>query len=194
MRKLRLLFVVIGIALLSFPPATLAQSQAAPLKNQTVVAMVKGGLPESVVLGTIRSSATQFDVSPAALAGLKQNGVTQKVIDAMVSAEGRKQAVATASARASSTGAGPAPAAAVLPPQPYVLFVQDGAKSPLTTAQAQVASVKSNRKELGALAADGALATALQATVQGTVSRSASDLGASAASSLAGFSRDARPP
>ncbi len=187
MPKPRSLFILIVSALLcSIAAPAQSPSREAPLKNQTVVAMVKGGLPEGVVVGTIQSSATQFDVSPAALAELKKAGLGQKVIDAMVAAEGRKQAAAAAP-RAREIGApGQPPSAAAMPPQPYVLLVQDKAKSALTTTQAQVAMVKSNKKDLGALAADGALAQALQATIQGAMGRAASDLGASAASSLGG--------
>lgn len=184
MTKPRTLFILMLSVMVCMAVAH-AQSKSAPLKNQTVVAMVKGGLPESVIVGTIHSSATQFDVSPAAQAELKKAGVSQKVIEAMLAAEGRKQAAAapTRTVGVSATGK---PATTVLPPQPYVLLVQDKAKSPLSAAQAQIATVKSNKKELKALAADGALAQALHTATQQAVRRTAGDLGASAASSLGG--------
>jgi hypothetical protein len=59
------------------------------LTNDSVIGLVKGGLPESVVIQKIRSTAAterKFDTSTDGLIKLKKAGVPDKVIEAMVSA------------------------------------------------------------------------------------------------------------
>jgi hypothetical protein len=78
------------------------------LTNESIVAMLKGGLSEAVVLARIRSGPANFDTSTNSLLALKKAGVSDKVIEAMVSAP--KSAPAAAAAPA------PAPAPAAAPP------------------------------------------------------------------------------
>ena len=54
------------------------------LTNDAVVAMVKAGLGDEVVVGKIRISQNQFDLSTQALLRLKEDGVSPAVIKAMV--------------------------------------------------------------------------------------------------------------
>lgn len=65
------------------------------LTNDDVVKLVKGGLPESVIVQKIRASERKFDTSADGLIKLKNAGVPDKVIEAMVA---------------------PAPATAAVPP------------------------------------------------------------------------------
>ena len=62
-----------------------------PLTNADVIGMVKAGLAEStIVLAIQRGGATDFDTSPKALISLKDQGVPQKVLDAMLTAGSEK--------------------------------------------------------------------------------------------------------
>lgn len=54
------------------------------LTNDAVVAMVKAGLGDEVVVGKIKISQNQFDLSTQALLRLKEDGVSPAVIKAMV--------------------------------------------------------------------------------------------------------------
>lgn len=54
------------------------------LTNKDILVMVKAGLTSDVILAKIRSSATNFDTTPAALAELKAASVPDAIILAMV--------------------------------------------------------------------------------------------------------------
>ena len=82
------------------------------LTNDSVTSMVKGGLSEAVVLARIRSSPANFDTSTSSLLALKKAGVSDKVIEAMVTAP-RSGAAA---APAAPTPAAPPAATSVPPP------------------------------------------------------------------------------
>lgn len=57
------------------------------LTNDAVAAMAKAGLGASVIVAKIRSSPSDFDVSVDALIRLKQDGVDDEVINAMIEAD-----------------------------------------------------------------------------------------------------------
>jgi hypothetical protein len=63
------------------PPPSAAQTG---LTNQTVIKMTKAGLEDSIILQTIRSRPTLFATGPDDLIALKDAGVSQPVIAAMV--------------------------------------------------------------------------------------------------------------
>ncbi|MGZ4732300.1 MAG: hypothetical protein ACXVZH_09170 [Terriglobales bacterium] len=69
-----------------------------PLSNADVVKMVKGGLQESTILSVIATTDCDFDVSVDGLLALKEAGVSDKVMDAMLAAAARKRAPAAAPA------------------------------------------------------------------------------------------------
>jgi hypothetical protein len=58
------------------------------LTNDSVIAMKKAGLSESVILAKIRSGQSKFDVSTSALVSLKQAGLSDAIIEAMLGAGG----------------------------------------------------------------------------------------------------------
>src|ERR1051326_8271249 len=58
-----------------------------PMTNDDVVSMVKAGLPEDIVIGAIGAQQTSFDNSAAALVELTKQGVSTKIISAMVAAK-----------------------------------------------------------------------------------------------------------
>jgi len=78
-----------------------AQSTPKPLTNDDVIAMVEGGLAESTVINAIAAQDTHFDVSAAALLKLKQQGVSPKIMDAMLSASTKPRDSAPAPAAGS---------------------------------------------------------------------------------------------
>jgi hypothetical protein len=63
--------------------AALGNGQTA-LTNDAVVKMVKAGLGDDIVIGTIRSQTAQFVTSPDDLIALKKAGVSDKIIAAMM--------------------------------------------------------------------------------------------------------------
>jgi hypothetical protein len=90
-----LLLIVTGVS---------AQQKNPALANGDILTMVKGGLQETTVLNAIAANETDFDVSAKALLDLKQAGISDKIIDAMLAAEAKKRNTASpASASASPT-------------------------------------------------------------------------------------------
>src|SRR5918911_1260779 len=59
---------------------------ATPLGNQEIIRMVQAGFTPETILFTIKSSASNFVTTPAALQQLKEEGVPDAVILAMVMA------------------------------------------------------------------------------------------------------------
>jgi hypothetical protein len=59
------------------------------LTNDAVIAMVKAGLSESLVVTKIVATTTNFDLRADTLAGLKAAGVPERIIEAMVVHNGR---------------------------------------------------------------------------------------------------------
>ena len=80
------LLIVAGVA---------AQQKNPALTNDDILTMVKGGLQETTVLNAIAANETDFDVSAKALLDLKQAGISDKIIDAMLAAETKKRSGAT---------------------------------------------------------------------------------------------------
>jgi outer membrane lipoprotein SlyB len=76
---------------------------AAPMTNDDVIKMVKGGLGEATVLQAIGAADPAFDTSPDGLVKLKQGGVSDKIIQQII-------------ARKSPAAAAPAPTAAPAAP------------------------------------------------------------------------------
>jgi hypothetical protein len=80
----RIIFVV--SLMFSLSPVALAQSkQADPaLTNAAVVKLAKAGFKEKTIISIISSRIPNFDLSPDRMIDLKRNGVTEKVILAML--------------------------------------------------------------------------------------------------------------
>jgi hypothetical protein len=79
------------------------QSTKKPLTNTDVMDMVHAGLAESTIILSIKNSGTNFDTSPQALIELKKSGVSQSVMDAMLSAGNASPGTATGSSSAAAT-------------------------------------------------------------------------------------------
>ena len=63
-----------------------AAAQPRPLVNADIVKMVKAGLDENTIVLAIRNKPSSFETSPEDLIRLKQQGVTQAVLKAMLNA------------------------------------------------------------------------------------------------------------
>lgn len=57
------------------------------IDNQSVIKMLKAGLSEEVVIGKIKTSKTGFDLTTDGLITLKENGVNNNVIEAMMQSQ-----------------------------------------------------------------------------------------------------------
>jgi hypothetical protein len=86
----------------------LAAQQA--LNNDSVIKMVKAGLTDDAIVATINANPGAYDASPDGLIALKQAGVSNKIIDAIV-------AKSTASAPDSAEPSAPHPPEPPPPPQ-----------------------------------------------------------------------------
>lgn len=70
---------------LAFALGTPFAANAAPMTNDDVIKLVRGGLGESTVIQAIDASAPAFDTSPDGLIRLKQGGVSDTVIQRILS-------------------------------------------------------------------------------------------------------------
>ncbi|HEV2765100.1 MAG TPA: hypothetical protein VGV38_19110, partial [Pyrinomonadaceae bacterium] len=59
-----------------------------PLTNSAVIKLVRAGFSEKTVIAIVRTRPARFDLSPDRLIELKKNGVTEKVILAMLARDG----------------------------------------------------------------------------------------------------------
>lgn len=91
--------VLVAAVCLSVPASSSLAQEV--LTNDSVIQMVKAGLPEAVVVAKIKSTATKFDLKTDSLVNLKKAGVSDKVLEAMVAA----------GSGSPTTGAMPAPPA-----------------------------------------------------------------------------------
>jgi len=82
--KLTLLVLCLTVASVTF-----AQTEK-PLTNGDVLTMTKQGFAPGLIVKAIQTSGTSFDVSAEALVELKNAGVDQSVMEAMLAAHGAK--------------------------------------------------------------------------------------------------------
>lgn len=119
-------------------PAPSAGNAAAPeppvdgagIGNRDIVEMVEAQFSEATIRAAIAANAASFDVSPQALVALKQAGVPEQVIEAMLVAEAAKKGAASASAPAADVATAVAgdppgvPATPELPPETIAALTQ----------------------------------------------------------------------
>jgi hypothetical protein len=84
-------------------PAALAQTQTA-LTNADIVNLTKQGLDPALIVKEVQSSGTNFDTAPQSLIDLKNAGVDNAVIDAMLSAQAQKPTVSIEAVRGAASG------------------------------------------------------------------------------------------
>jgi len=85
--------------------AVLAAQQA--MNNDAVIKMVKAGLSDDIIVGSISSQPGQYDTSADGLIALKTAGASDKVVAAMISKASGVAAPAAAAAPAPSNGLPP---------------------------------------------------------------------------------------
>jgi hypothetical protein len=100
---------VLAVAALSLFSATSLTAQEV-LTNESLVALKKAGLSDSIIISKIRSSQTKFDVSTKGIIGLKNAGLSDQVIEAAVNAGSATTAPAAAAPAAPAGAATPAAA------------------------------------------------------------------------------------
>src|SRR5436190_1271713 len=100
---MRSLFRACGVLLATGLLAVAVCGQTA-LTNDAIVKMVKAGLAEDVIVNMINSQPAQFSVTPDAMIALKKDGVSDKLISAMLS----KGSSAAAPSAAPSAAVAPA--------------------------------------------------------------------------------------
>src|SRR5262252_1657930 len=106
MKMMRVVVVLVLVAALGLSwPGAISLAQEV-LTNDSVIQMLKAGLPEGVVISKIKSTASKFDLKTDSLVSLKKAGVSDKVLEAMMAAG------SGAPATAAATPAPPAPALA----------------------------------------------------------------------------------
>jgi len=136
-------------------PCALAAQSSKPLTNADVVKMVKGGLPESVVVSAIQTSPAKYDISPDALLALQKDGVTPKEMDAIL-AESKKAPASTESVAASdSISKGHLPH----------VTVAGKSNQSLALEKTQLAQTKTKPSSMKGLAGDSAVNQAMQAGI-----------------------------
>ena len=74
------------------------------MTNDEVISLTKAGLAGSIIIGKINSSPNNFDMSTDALIKLKQAGVADDVVGAMLTAKSGKSAVTPTTATTSING------------------------------------------------------------------------------------------
>ena len=95
---------LIALVFLAFCPLLVAQQS---LNNDSVVALVKAGLSEDLIVSTINASQGTYDTSAAGLIALKTAGASDKVVSAIVmKASGATPVAPSAAASGSKLPAG----------------------------------------------------------------------------------------
>ena len=96
-------FVFAVAFVLAFGTISAVTAQDEVMTNDEVISLTKAGLAGSVIIGKIRTSKSNFDMSTDALIKLKQSGVGDDVVGAMLEAKSGRSAAAPPS----SSGAAP---------------------------------------------------------------------------------------
>ena len=79
--------IILSVSLvLIFAPLMLAQNRQAepPLNNAAIVKLTKAGFKEKTIVSIINARIPNFDLSPDRMIELKRNGVSEKIIIAML--------------------------------------------------------------------------------------------------------------
>lgn len=101
--RMFVLFLAMAV-MLSVSAVVSAQDET--MTNEEVISLTKAGLASSIVIGKIRTSKTNFDMSTDALIKLKQVGVGDDVVTAMLEAKsGRISGGGSSSSGAAPVGA-----------------------------------------------------------------------------------------
>lgn len=150
--------------LMLFAPL-LSEQTPKPLTNLDVIKMVKGGLPESVVVSTIKSGPAKFDTSPDGLIALHKAGVTPGEMDAIMAASANGPSSSSGNVSAHEGGGPDQTSAPSKSRMPRVLVTQGNSTQELKLEKTQLAETKTKPSSMKSLAADSAVTQAMQAGV-----------------------------
>ena len=128
-RSVRLTLVLALAALTLFAATSLTAQEV--LTNDSLIALKKAGLSDSVIISKIRSSQTKFDTSTNGLVNLKKAGFSDPVIEAVVNA-------GSPAPPAAAAPAAPAPAAAPAAAREGIMQLIGGKSVELAPANASV--------------------------------------------------------
>jgi hypothetical protein len=109
MKRFRFLTVFALVAAFAFAAAAFAQTPGAQeeiMTNDEVISLAKAGLSGAVVINKIRTSKSNFDLSTDALIKLKQAGVSDDIVTAMLEAKSGKTVSTTTTTTPSAVGNG----------------------------------------------------------------------------------------
>src|SRR3990167_1569471 len=81
-----MIFRIIVLIASLFSVATFKLAATEIITNETIVSMVSAGLGEELIVSKIQNSQGQFDVSTETILKLKKEGVSERIIKAMVDA------------------------------------------------------------------------------------------------------------
>ena len=159
------------VLLFGLLPCTLLAQTSKPLSNADVVKMVKGGLPESVIISSIQSSLAKYDISPDALLALQKDGVTAKEMDAMIAESKKTPATPDASASAAPASTGHLP---------HVSAIAGKSTVNLPLEKTSLAQTKTKPSSMTSLAGDSTLNQAMRAGVNTAAWDTAGHMGSAA--------------
>lgn len=96
-------FLVCLLAVAMFAVSATTATAQETMTNDEVISLAKAGLNPTLIVGKIRTSKTNFDLSTDSLIALKKAGVSDEIVGAMLEAKSGKSI--SASAPVNSTGA-----------------------------------------------------------------------------------------
>ncbi len=163
-RRLGYPLMLASLFLAAAPSVLNAQQAARPLTNNDVIRMVQDGVPESVIVSSIKSRPSNFDLSADGLNRLHTAKVPKQVVDTMMAA-GAKPAAPTAAAPTSPQKESELPQAAVQ-------NQQGGMPQEMDLEKAQLVETKTKPSSLAGLAADSAVTRAIQKQAKAAASGS----------------------
>lgn len=100
MRQRFIFSLLLAVALCSISYFS-AHAQDQPMTNDEVISLTKAGLSQSIIIGKIRSGKSNFDLSTDSLIKLKQAGVHDDIVAAMLEAKSGKSSGAASAAMGS---------------------------------------------------------------------------------------------
>jgi hypothetical protein len=86
MRRITVLALLLTLCL-TWLPAQQHPQKRNFLLNRDVVTLAKAGFPERIIIDTIRTTPSRFDVTAEALAALSGQGISQRLVKAMLLAK-----------------------------------------------------------------------------------------------------------
>jgi hypothetical protein len=139
-----------------------------PLTNDDVVTLTKAGLEENTIITAIQAQDSSFDISAQALLKLKQDGVTTKILSAIVTAASRRHTAAAVRE----------PVTAKSVSQRSSGATADPTNPDLSPSQVRATPTKTKRSWLKAFSANGAVGQALS-SMTANISNGTSQAGGS---------------